>query len=141
MAKICTFALNKKRVRVNLIPVMVQIKHLIMETTRQQKVARLIQKEIAEIFQTETHLIPNQSLITVTRVSVTKDLSIARIFLSVFSGKNKKFSIHLVEEKNKEIRYKLAQRVKHQLRIVPELTFFLDDTLDYLENIENLLKK
>ncbi len=116
-------------------------KHIIMETTRQQKVARLIQKEIAEIFQTETHLIPDQSLITVTRVSVTKDLSIARIFLSVFSSKNKKISIHLVEEKNKEIRYKLAQRVKHQLRIVPELTFFLDDTLDYLENIENLLKK
>ncbi|MBP7101684.1 MAG: 30S ribosome-binding factor RbfA [Bacteroidales bacterium] len=111
-----------------------------METTRQQKVARLIQKEIAEIFQTETHIIPDQSLITVTRVSVTKDLSIARIFLSVFSGKDKKFSIHLIEEKNKEIRYKLAQRVKHQLRIVPELTFFLDDTLDYLENIENLLK-
>lgn len=112
-----------------------------METTRQQKVARLLQKEIAEIFQTETHLIPDHSLITVTRVNVTKDLSIARVFLSIFTPKDKQISMQLVEDKNKEIRYKLGQRVKHQLRIVPELTFFLDDTLDYLENIENLLKK
>ena len=111
-----------------------------METTRQQKVARLIQKEIADLFQTEPHLISKQSLITVTEVRVSKDLSIARIYLSVFSTKEKQQTIDMVEEKNKEIRYKLGQRIKHQLRVVPEITFILDDTLDYIENIENLLK-
>ena len=112
-----------------------------METTRQQKVAHLIQKEIANILQTETHLLNDASLITVTRVSVTKDLSVARVFLSIFSTKNKQLIMQMVEEKNKELRYKLGQRIKHQLRIVPELTFILDDTLDYIENIEKLLKK
>ena len=116
-------------------------KKIIMETTRQQKVARLIQKEIAEIFQTETHLIHDQSLITVTRVNISKDLSVARIYLSIFSIKDKQMVINFIEDKNKEIRFKLGQRVKHQLRIIPELTFILDDTLDYLENIDKLLKK
>ena len=112
-----------------------------METTRQQKVARLLQKEIAEIFQTETHLIHDQSLITVTRVNISKDLSVARVCVSIFSTKDKKLTMSFIEEKGKEIRYKLGQRIKNQLRIVPELTFILDDTLDYLENIDNLLKK
>ncbi len=112
-----------------------------METTRQQKVARLLQKEIAEIFQSETHFLHNQSLVTVTRVSITKDLSIARVYLSVFSTKNKETVINFIEDKKKEIRYKLGVRIKNQLRIVPELIFVLDDTLDYIENIDNLLKK
>ncbi len=116
-------------------------KKIKMETTRQQKVARLLQKEIAEIFQTETHLIHDQSLITVTRVSISKDLSVARVCVSIFSTKDKKLTMSYIEEKSKEIRYKLGQRIKNQLRIVPELTFILDDTLDYLENIDNLLKK
>jgi len=112
-----------------------------METTRQQKVARLLQKEIAEIFQNEPHLLHNQCLVTVTRVSITRGLSIARVYLSVFATKDKNEVINFIEDKNKEIRYKLGTRIKNQLRIVPELTFVLDDTLDYIENIDNLLKK
>lgn len=111
-----------------------------METTRQQKVARLIQKEMADMFQTEPHLINKHNLITVTGVRVSKDLSIARIFVSVFATKEKQQTIDMLEDKNKEIRYKLGQRIKHQLRVVPEIMFVLDDTLDYIENIENLLK-
>lgn len=111
-----------------------------METTRQQKIARLIQKEMADMFQTEPHLINKPHLITVTGVRVSKDLSIARILVSVFATKEKQQIIDMLEDKNKEIRYKLGQRIKHQLRVVPEIVFVLDDTLDYIENIENLLK-
>lgn len=112
-----------------------------METKRQLKVARLLQKEIAEIFQTEPHLIDKQGLITVTEVKVSKDLAIARIYLSIFVTNDKQEVLDRIEEKNKEIRYKLGQRIKHQLRIVPEISFILDDTLDYIENIEHLLKQ
>lgn len=71
---------------------------------------------------------------------MSKDLSNARIFVSVFATKEKQQTIDMLEDKNKEIRYKLGQRIKHQLRVVPEIMFVLDDTLDYIENIENLLK-
>lgn len=112
-----------------------------METKRQQKVARLLQKELAEIFQNETHLTSNQALITVTQVNVSKDLSVVRVFLSIFSTKDKMLALNLINDKKKEIRFKLGQRIKNQLRAVPELIFYLDDTLDHLENIDNLLKK
>ncbi len=80
------------------------------------------------------------AMITVTKVYVTSDLSIARVYLSIF-GKDAKETIRQVEMKGKEIRKKLGIRVKDQLRQVPSLRFFIDDSLDYIENIENLLKQ
>jgi len=112
-----------------------------METTRQQKVARLLQKELAEILQIEGRNLCGSALITVTQVSVSKDFSFARVYVSVFASSDKSEIITKLEANKKEIRFRLGQHIKNQLRIVPELVFELDNSLDYIENIDNLLKK
>jgi ribosome-binding factor A len=112
-----------------------------METTRQQKVARLLQKELASILQIDGKNMYGSALITVTQVSVSKDFSFARIYISVFSKCDKSLIINNIEANKREIRYKLGQHIKNQLRIVPELVFELDTSLDYIENIDNLLKQ
>jgi ribosome-binding factor A len=114
-----------------------------METTRQNKVARLIQKEISEIFLLENKSLFANAMVTVMQVKVASDLSVARIYVSVFAatGINKKDVIKNINLHTKEFRRSLGNRVKNQLRVIPELEFFLDDSLDYIENIENLLKK
>jgi ribosome-binding factor A len=112
-----------------------------MESTRQNKVARLIQKDLGEIFQRLDKSILQGRLVTVTVVRVSPDLSLAKVFLSVFpSEKTNEFLDHL-RPSTKTVRTLLAQRVKNQLRIIPELAFFIDDSLDYANRIEELLKK
>ena len=112
-----------------------------MATTRQNKVSRLLQKELGEIFQREGRDILSGKMISVTNVRVTSDLSQARIFLSVFPALEKADFTTALEQKSGHLRYELGNRIKHQLRIVPELSFFLDDSLDYLDNIDKLLKE
>ena len=112
-----------------------------METTRQQKVARLLQKELASILQKEGKNLCGSALVTVTQASVSKDFSFARIYVSVFGTEDKSKILNNIELNKKEIRYKLGQHIKNQLRIVPELVFELDNSLDYMENIDNLLKQ
>jgi len=110
-----------------------------MDSTRQNKIAKLIQKELAEIFLADG--IPvYDCMITVTQTKVTSDLSLARSYLSIFNSEDNDKVMKAVKKNSKDIRYRLAQKVKHQLRIIPQLDFFIDDSLDYLENIENLLK-
>ena len=110
-----------------------------MDSTRQSKIAKLIQKELADIFLQDG--IPfYHCMITVTQTKVTPDLSSARSYLSIFNAENKNEIIKTIRRNTKDIRFRLAQKVKHQLRIIPQLEFFIDDSLDYLENIENLLK-
>ena len=109
-----------------------------METIRQQKVAKIIQVEIADILQKETAAFGG--LITVTKVNVTKDLSLARVNLSIFGITDKKEVLKKIKTANKEIRFKLGTGVKHQLRIVPNLDFFLDESFDRAQRIEELLK-
>ena len=111
-----------------------------MESNRQKKVSRLLQKDLGEIFQFEAANWFSNVMITVTKVNVTADLSLARVYLSIF-GKDANDVISIVEMHNKTIRKKLGDRVKNQLRKIPELKFFIDDSLDYLENIERLLKE
>ncbi len=111
-----------------------------METQRQQRVSRLIQKDIGEILQQSGGAWFPGAMITVTKVSVTADLSIARVYLSIF-GKDAKEVIRKVEMKGREIRKLLGFRVKNQLRQVPELHFFVDDSLDYIDNIDKLLNQ
>ncbi len=111
-----------------------------METTRQQKIARMLQKELGEIFllyAKELH----GTLITVTSVRVSPDLGIARTYLSIFPGNKVNEVLGKVNSDTKSIRFDLGKRVRNQLRIVPELYFHVDDSLDYLENIDNLLKQ
>ncbi len=110
-----------------------------METTRQQRIARLIQKDLGEILQISGRDWFPGVMITVTKVYVTSDLSIARTYLSIF-GKNPEEINGQVNAKSNEIRRQLGLRVKNQLRHIPELRFFIDDSLDYIDNIEQLLK-
>lgn len=112
-----------------------------METKRQQKVARLLQKELAEIFQREDSLKFKGVFITVTLVRVTVDLGIARVYLSVFPSGNQDAVLKAVRLLTVEVRHKLAARVRHNMRAVPELEFFIDDSLDYAERIDELLNK
>lgn len=111
-----------------------------MDTTRQQKISRLIQKELSEIFLADG-LPVYGCMITVTKTSVTKDLSIARSYLSIFNAEDNDAVIKSVRANTKDIRFRMGQKVKSQLRIIPQLEFFIDDSLDYMENIERLLKQ
>ena len=112
-----------------------------METIRQNKISRLIQKEMSEMFQTELGGIRGHAMITVTQVSVTKDLSLARIYLSLYATDDKKALFGRILDSQREIRHMLAGRVRNQLRVVPSLEFRIDDSLDYIQHIEDLLKQ
>ena len=111
-----------------------------MESQRQQRISRLLQKDLGEILQLEGRNWFPGAMVTVTKVQVTSDLSIARVYLSIF-GKPADDVISVMNSKAREARRLLGMRVKNQLRHVPELRFFVDDSLDYIENIERLLKE
>jgi ribosome-binding factor A len=111
-----------------------------MESKRQQRIARLLQKDLGEIFQKEAGHIVGKSLVTVTKVHVTSDLGILRAYLSLFATDDKPGLLENIRKHKNEIKYKLGNRIRQQLRAVPELEFYEDDSLDYIENIENLLK-
>jgi ribosome-binding factor A len=110
-----------------------------MESTRQNKIARLIQKDLSTLFQ-QSSVVFGGAMITVTKVYVTGDLSIAKAYLSIFGGKDKETVIGLVRSHTREIRHQLGNLERNQLRVIPELQFFEDDSLDYIENIEKILK-
>lgn len=109
-----------------------------METKRQQKINRLIQKELSEIFLLQTKSMPG-ILVSVSGVRISPDLGIAKAYLSIFPSAKGNELLDNIKSNNKAIRFELGQRVGKQLRIIPELVFFLDDSLDYLENIDRLL--
>lgn len=111
-----------------------------MDSTRQQKIGQLVRKELADIFLTDGVPIYD-CMITVTKTTVTKDLSIARSYLSIFNAEDPELVLKTIRINTKNIRFRLGQKVKNQLRVIPALEFFIDDSLDYLENIENLLKQ
>jgi len=110
-----------------------------MESTRQQKVSRLLQKDLGDIFQVEMRNLFGNAMITVTKVHVTKDMSIARVYVSLFGTNDKEELLKNIRHRGKEIRYKLGKRIGKQVRVIPELQFYEDDSLDYIENIEKLL--
>jgi ribosome-binding factor A len=113
-----------------------------MDSLRQQRVAKQIQKEIGELFQREGRDIwGGGALVTVTGVRITKDLQIARVYLSVFGAPDKQAMIEKIREKGNEIRYQLGRAMRHQLRVIPTLEFYEDDSLDYIENIDRLLNE
>lgn len=112
-----------------------------MTSTRQYKVSRLLQKELGQIFQREGKTMFAGRMITVTEVRITQDLGQARIYLSIFPTATRDLFEKTVGEHSQHIRHELGMRIRHQLRMVPELQFFLDDSLDYIENIDRLLKK
>ena len=110
-----------------------------METTRQQKIARLIQKELGDIFQKQTQA-THGVLVSVSAVRISPDLSIAKGYLSIFPSERAQEILNNINANARQIRYDLGKRVRFQLRIIPELKFFIDDSLDYLDHIDELLK-
>lgn len=111
-----------------------------MESQRQQKISRLLQREIADILQKDMNNLGLGAMLTVTKVSVTSDLSLATVYVSLLAAKNNDSVIANLNKHSREVRYVLGQRVRNQLRVIPSLKFFEDDSLDYLENIERILK-
>ena len=111
-----------------------------MQETRQAKISRLLQKELAQIFQGQTRRMHGM-MVSVTRVKISPDLSVCTAYLSVFPSEKAEEVINNVNTNSKTIRYDLGQRIRNQVRIIPELRFFIDDSLDYIERIDSLLKK
>ncbi|QJD95915.1 30S ribosome-binding factor RbfA [Mucilaginibacter robiniae] len=112
-----------------------------MESKRQQKFAGVLQQDLAAIFQREgMSFLPN-TLVTITKVRVTPDLAIARVFLSFFNTANTQQSLQTVKSHASEIRYKLGARIKDQVRVIPQLEFFVDDTNEYVERMDKIFDK
>jgi ribosome-binding factor A len=111
-----------------------------MDAKRTQKIERLIQKELSEIFLLQTKQLPGV-LASVTNVRISPDLSVARAYISIFPSERGKEIVDNINSNKKSVRYDLGLRIGKQVRKIPELIFFLDDSIDYLENIDNLLKQ
>ena len=111
-----------------------------MQETRQNKIARLLQKELSLIFQQQTRA-THGVMISVTRTKISPDLSICTAYLSVFPSEKGEEILANINANSKQIRYELGTRVRNQMRIIPELRFFIDDSHDYIEHIDELLKK
>ncbi|MGP1446676.1 MAG: 30S ribosome-binding factor RbfA [Candidatus Limimorpha sp.] len=110
-----------------------------MDSKRLDRVNKLMLKELSDIFQKEMRPSVPGLMITVTKVNVTSDLSYARVYLSIFGVSDKQKVVEEVGSNAKALRGMLGNRIRHQMRIIPELRFFEDDSLDYIENINNLL--
>lgn len=111
-----------------------------METTRQQKIARLIQKELSDIFQKQTRAM-HGVLVSVSAARISPDMSVCKAYLSIFPSERAAEILDNINRNVREVRYELGTRVRHQLRIIPELKFFIDDSLDYIEHIDDLLAR
>jgi ribosome-binding factor A len=111
------------------------------ETKRQKQVAGLLNKELNDIFLRMDLNMQDGGMVSIASVKITPDLFDARIYLSLFQVKDQQAVLLRFEEKNKEIRKELGKRVRHQLRSIPELNFFIDETLDYVFKIEELFEK
>ncbi len=112
-----------------------------MATIRQEKIAMLLKKELSMIFQRHTNSLCLGAMVSVTITRVTPDMSAAKVYLSIFAAKDVNEVFENIQLHAKQIRHELSQIVKNQLRRTPELTFYIDDSLDYAEKIEELLKK
>jgi ribosome-binding factor A len=110
-------------------------------TTRQNKVAKQIQKDISDIIQMHAREFISGKMLTVTTVRISSDLSIARIYISVYPSSNSAETILLLNNHLGFFKNELGKKIRHQVKKIPEISFYLDDTLDYIENIDNLLKK
>ncbi len=111
-----------------------------MDSTRQNKIARLIQKELSDIFLHQTKSMRGV-IVSVSEVRISPDLSIAKAYLSVFPSEKGEEIVQNINKNMKSIRYDLGTRLRYQLRIIPEIKFFVDETLDMLDHIDELLKK
>jgi ribosome-binding factor A len=114
---------------------------MMKESKRQKQVAGLINEELNDIFRRMGLNMIDGGMVSISNVKITPDLFEGRVYLSMFQVKDTQAVLHTFEEKYKEIRNELGKRVRHQLRSIPELKFFIDDTLDYVFKMEELLEK
>ncbi|WP_068475683.1 30S ribosome-binding factor RbfA [Saccharicrinis aurantiacus] len=112
-----------------------------MDSTRQKKVNRLLEKEISQIFIQEARVLTLGTMVSVSKVRISPDLGMAKVYLSIFPSKNAANVIEEIKTKGGLVRKALGMKAGKQLRVIPDLQFFLDDSLDYLENIDRLLKE
>lgn len=112
-----------------------------MASIRQSKISELIRQELSMLFQRNARSMCKGAMVTVTTVRVTKDLSIAKAYLSIFGIKDPKEAYDSINSHKATIRMELAKIMRNQMRKVPEFQFYIDDSLDYAENIDNLLKE
>ena len=111
-----------------------------MESTRQKKVSRLIQKELADIFLRRGNEFAHGKMVSITRVRVSPDLSFAKVYISIFPATGQEIILNSLKEHSSKFRFDLGQKVRTQLRIVPDIAFHIDDSLDYIDKIDKLLK-
>lgn len=111
-----------------------------MDNRRINKIGRLIQKSLGELLRKQTQSIPGV-IISVTRVTPSPDMAVAKVYLSIFPSEKGKELIANIQRNGAKLRYDLGIELGSQLRVIPELVFILDDTLDYLDNIDRLLQK
>ncbi len=112
-----------------------------METTRQKKVSRLIQRELSEIFLREAKTYTMGTMVSVSKVRISPDLGLAKVYISIFPSDKKDDVFNEIDINTSAIRRFLGLKVGKQLRVVPDLHFFIDDSLDYIDNIDRLLKE
>jgi ribosome-binding factor A len=112
-----------------------------MDTRRQQKIGTLIQKEFADIINRELKGLFGKALVSIPKVIVTSDLSIARFYLSIFNADDKQHILGIFEERTYELRKILGDKLRHQLRKIPELEFYIDDTMDYVYRMEEIFRE
>ncbi|WP_113661059.1 30S ribosome-binding factor RbfA [Pedobacter nanyangensis] len=112
-----------------------------MESNRQKKFAGLLQEELASIFQREGAAYLPNTLVTITKVRVSPDLAVAKVYLSFLNTNNTSLSVATVNSHAGEIRYKLGSRIRHQARVIPTLSFFVDDTNEYVERMDQIFDK
>ena len=111
-----------------------------MESTRQKKVSRLIQKEMADIFLKRGAELAHGKMVSITKVRVSPDFSFAKIYVSIYPSAGQDEILKSINDHSPKIRFEMGQKVRKQLRIVPEIVFFIDDSLDYIDKIDRLLK-
>lgn len=112
-----------------------------MESKRQQRINKLLQKDLGEIFQMELKHLTQNAMVTVTKVKVSPDLNSLKVYLSLFAARNSEEMLKRIQRRSGEIRGRLGTRIRHQLRSVPELHFYIDDSLDYIDHIDELLNE
>lgn len=113
----------------------------IMESVRQQKVARLILKEMADIFLKESRVLFGNVFISITVVRMSPDLSVAKLYLSIMLQEDKKAILKEIKVHTKELRKLLGERIRKQVRIIPEIIFYLDDNVDYANHMDDVMSK
>jgi ribosome-binding factor A len=112
-----------------------------MDTTRQLKIAKQLQKDLGELLQQRGMAAFSGALVTISGVKVSPDLGVAKVYVSIFPSTKSKEVLGIIVGQNRQLRYELGKRVRNQLRIVPELVFFLDDSLDYVDKIESVFQR